>query len=242
MNQIADNVQRLHETVTAACARVGRNPDDVTLVAVSKRKPIAAIVAAAEAGVQHFGENRVEEASEKIPNVRPHLPETITWHMIGNIQSRKVKHILPLFQVVQSIDRQKIAEKLSELAQEVGVHVPILLEVNLSGEESKHGFAVQGWQRDTERRENFWNEVRSIAKLPNLELRGLMTLAPYYDDMERTRPTFAGMLELQEALRASLGLSLPDLSMGMTNDYPVAVEEGATIIRVGTAIFGARAY
>lgn len=242
MSQIEDNIQQVRETIVAACARVGRNPDKVTLVAVSKRKPIEAIVAAAEAGVQHFGENRVEEASEKIPTVRPRLPETITWHMIGNIQSRKVKQILPLFQVVQSVDRPKIAEKLSELAQEIGVHVPILLEVNLSGEESKHGFAVQGWQRDSQKRDIFWNEVRSIAKLPNLELRGLMTMAPFYEDRERTRPTFAGMVELQEALRASLGLSLPDLSMGMTNDYPVAVEEGATIIRVGTAIFGARAY
>ncbi|MCA9915699.1 MAG: YggS family pyridoxal phosphate-dependent enzyme, partial [Anaerolineae bacterium] len=208
MSQIADNIQQVRETVAEACARVGRDPAQVTLVAVSKRQPKEAVLAAAEAGVQHFGENRVEEASEKIPTVRPYLPETITWHMIGNIQSRKVKQLLPLFQVVQSVDRPKIAEKLSELAQEVGVRVPVLLEVNLSGEESKHGFAVAGWQKNATIRSNFWEAVRSIAMLPNLELRGLMTMAPFYDDKERTRPTFAGMVELQEALRASMGLSL----------------------------------
>ncbi len=240
MSQIADNVQRVHETVATACARVGRDPEDVALVAVSKRKPVEAVIAAADAGVRHFGENRVEEAMEKIPAVRERLGDALTWHMIGTIQSRKAKHVLPLFQVVQSVDRLKIAHKLSETAVAVGVRVPIFLEVNLSGEESKQGFAVWGWQRDTTVREAFWQDVRQIAQLPHLEIRGMMTMAPFYDDAERTRPTFAQMAELRGALQASLGLSLPDLSMGMTNDYPVAVEEGATIIRVGTAIFGAR--
>jgi len=162
--------------------------------------------------------------------------------MIGNIQSRKVKHLLPLFQVVQSVDRVKIAEKLSEIAGKVGVRVPILLEVNLSGEESKQGFALYGWKQNPQVQYAFWQVVRKIIQLPNLEVRGLMTMAPFYDNRERTRPTFAQMAELRGAMQAGLGLSLPDLSMGMTNDYPVAVEEGATIIRVGTAIFGARDY
>lgn len=238
--EIADNIARVQEKIAAACARANRNPDDVTLVAVSKTKPTESVLAALEAGLRHFGENRVEESERKIPEVNAQSENQAIWHMIGHIQSRKAKTVVPLFDVVQSVDRLKIARKLSELAQEADKILPVLIEVNISGEAAKHGFEVSSWKSDSEEKAQFWEAIQTMLKLPNLEIRGLMTMAPFYDEAERTRPVFAGLAELREALSSDLTVNLPDLSMGMSNDYSIAIEEGATIVRVGTAIFGLR--
>lgn len=233
---IADNIQRVQETITAACARAGRDPAGVTLIAVSKTHPAALVLEAAAAGVQHFGENRVEEAESKIPQVNA----VVTWHMIGHIQSRKAKDVPPLFNVVHSVDRLKLADKLARAVTERGGTLDALLEINISGEESKGGLPAFGWQTDPAVRAAVWEEVRQICALPGLNVRGLMTMAPIVPDMQDARPVFAGLRELRDRLAGSLGVPLPDLSMGMTDDYPVAVEEGATLVRIGRAIFGER--
>lgn len=160
--------------------------------------------------------------------------------MVGHIQSRKAKQIPELFQVVHSVDRLKLAVKLSELMNGTGRTLDVLLEMNISGEQSKSGFPVMGWSSDAAVRTSVGEAVREIAALPGLRVRGLMTMAPIVPDMEQTRPVFANLARLRAALADDLGIMLPDLSMGMTDDYPVAVEEGATIVRVGRAIFGPR--
>lgn len=241
MKSLAERIDTVYETITDACARAGRDPAEVTLVAVSKRKPSTDILEALAAGVQHFAENRVEEAEIKIPEVMAQVskPQPI-WHMVGHIQSRKAKQVPPLFQVVHSVDRGKIARKLSEEVDPERAPLPIFLEVNIAGEDAKHGFDLQHWQTDERVRTAFWQEVEALCTLPNLDIIGLMTMAPFYENAEDTRPVFASLAALREALRADFALTLPDLSMGMTNDYPIAIEEGATIVRVGRAIFGPR--
>lgn len=237
---IITNVMRARETIAEACDRAGRNPDDVTLIAVSKTHPPEIILQAVEAGLQHFGENRVEEAGMKIPAVNQLSPRPLVWHMIGHIQSRKAKEVVPLFQVVQSVDSVKLAGKLSALAVEQGSTVNVLLEVNTSGEEAKYGLQASGWQTDGETRRRLWSEVEQILVLPGLNARGLMTMAPVVDDMEQARPVFASLAALRNALADAFQRALPELSMGMSDDYPVAIEEGATMIRIGRAIFGER--
>jgi pyridoxal phosphate enzyme (YggS family) len=238
--EIADNIARVQEKIAVACARVNRNPEDITLVAVSKTKPVEAVLAALEAGLRHFGENRVEESESKIPKVNSLSGTEAIWHMIGHIQGRKAKIVVPLFDIVHSVDSLKIAQKLSELAQATDKILPVLIEVNISGEVAKYGFEISNWKADTEEKAQFWDSFQTMLKLPNLEIRGLMTMAPFYDEKERTRPVFAGLAELREALSSDLTIELADLSMGMSNDYSVAIEEGATIVRIGQAIFGAR--
>jgi hypothetical protein len=237
---IAQNICHVQDEIAAACARANRNPEEITLIAVSKTNPPEAVLAVLEAGLRHFGENRVEEAERKILAVNAQSQIKPTWHMIGHIQSRKAKAIVPLFDVVQSIDRLKIAQKLSELAQEANQILPVLIEVNISGETAKYGFELSNWQSDTEEKTLFWQAMETMLALPNLEIRGLMTMAPFYDEIERTRPVFAELATLREALCADFSIDLPDLSMGMTNDYTIAIEEGATIVRIGRAIFGSR--
>lgn len=237
---IVDNIRRIQDTIADACARARRSPADVTLVAVSKTHPPHMILEAVEAGVQHFGENRVEEGESKIPIVIASAPIPLTWHMIGHIQSRKAKAIPPLFDVVHSVDTVKLAEKLSRLMVERGAVLDALIEVNVSGEESKGGIQAYGWQTDGAVRERVWADVEQICGLSGLRVRGLMTMAPIVEDMEAARPVFADLAALRSALVEAFGVALPDLSMGMTDDYPVAVEEGATMVRIGRAIFGER--
>ena len=235
---IAQNIELVRGNIVAACTRAGRDPSEVTLVAVSKTHGTDAILQAIAAGVQHFGENRVEEAEGKIPEINRQA--SVTWHMIGHIQSRKAKDIPALFQVVHSVDRLKVASRLSQAAVETGNKLDVLLEVNISGEASKDGLSANGWQNDVGVRSVLWQEVEGILALPGLNVRGLMAMAPIVEDMEQVRPVFAGLAGLRMALAESFGIVLPDLSMGMTDDYPVAVEEGATMVRVGRAIFGIR--
>jgi len=163
----------------------------------------------------------------------------LIWHMIGHIQSRKAKEVAHLFQVVHSVDSLKLAAKLAAAVE--GEHpIGVYLEINVSGEESKSGFAAHGWEHDRSMRTRLIEEIRQITAMPRVVIRGLMTMAPIVEDMEATRPVFAGLRELRDALRADIGVELPELSMGMTDDYPIAIQEGATCIRVGRAIFGDR--
>lgn len=238
---IAENIAKVRENIAAACARAGRDPAEITLIAVSKTHPPQAVQAAMTVGVQHFGENRVEEASTKIPNVNASVPTAPIWHMIGHVQSRKAKLVVPLFDVVHSVDSIKLAEKFSALAQENDKKLPILLEINISGEAAKEGIPATDWSHDARVKATVWQIVREIVALPGLEVRGLMTMAPFYDDAEQTRPVFADLAALRAALSNDLNIALPVLSMGMTNDYEVAIEEGATWVRIGRAIFGERA-
>ncbi len=204
--------------------RSGRSPGSVTLVAACKTQPPEKIAAAKAAGIEHFGENRVQEAEAKW---NPGLRQGVTLHMIGRLQRNKVRRALVLFDVIQSVDSLALAERISRLATGV---VPVLLEVNVGGEESKAGFPPQALRE----------QLGPVLSLPNLEVRGLMTIAPLVDDPERARPYFRGLRELGEELRAELPSLGAELSMGMTDDYEVAIEEGATIVRVGRAIFGER--
>lgn len=237
---IAEKIAHIHEAIAAACARSGRQPESVMLIGVSKTQPQSAILEAAAAGLQHFGENRVEECQTRIPAVNALLQTPVIWHMIGHIQSRKAKLVPGLFQVVHSVDSLKLAAKLSQSAQEGNTQLEVLLEINISGEENKQGLNAQNWAKDAAVREALWQEIAQIAALPALKLSGLMTMAPIVEEAEQARPVFAGLAALRESLSAALNLPLPALSMGMTDDYPVAIEEGATMIRVGRAIFGER--
>lgn len=237
MTHIHDNIRQIEALIADACGRANRSPQTVTLLAVSKQQSVADVLTALDCGIRHFGENRLEEAVEKIAAVNSQAPYRPTWHMIGTIQSRKAKLTLPLFDVIQTVDRLKLAEKLSELASASQRIVPIMLEVNISGEASKQGFNAYQWQTRPELKAVLWQELEAILALPNLEIRGLMTMAPHYEDAERTRPVFAALAELREVLRQRFNSPLPDLSMGMSNDFPIAIEEGATIVRIGRAIF-----
>lgn len=238
---IAENLQAVRGQIAAACARAGRDPGAVTLVAVSKTHPPAAVLEAAAAGAQHFGENRVEEGIAKIPVVTAQTDQPLVWHMIGHLQSRKARDVPPLFAVVHSVDTVRLAEKLArEAVARGGGTLDVLLEINISGEASKAGFAAYGWRDDADRRAQLWQAAAQIQALPGLNLRGLMTMAPIVANMEQTRPVFADLARLRTALADALQIPLPDLSMGMTDDYPVAIEEGATLVRIGRAIFGER--
>lgn len=238
-DHIADNVARVQQTIAEACGRVGRDPTGVTLIAVSKTHSVSLIEAAAAVGVQHFGENRVEEGMTKAPIVNAHYPD-LTWHMIGQVQSRKARDVPGLFTVVHSVDRLKLAQKLSEANADRSRSLDLLLEINISGEESKAGFGAHHWETDAVVREALRAQVAAIIALPHVHMRGLMTMAPIVDDAEEARPVFAGLAQLRKWLIEETGVALPDLSMGMTDDYPIAVEEGATLVRVGRAIFGQR--
>ena len=238
---IAENIHEVRQHIEDACIKAGRKPEEVTLIAVSKTNPAAAVIEAALAGAQHFGENRVEEAESKIPVVNAQVSKPLTWHMIGHVQSRKAKDVEALFQYVHSVDTLKLAQKFSALSVEKGKTLDVLLEVNVSGEEAKHGFVASQWAHVDAIKSALWSELEQVFALPGLKVRGLMTMAPIVPDPEQARPVFASLAALREALQDRFSVALPDLSMGMTDDYPVAIEEGATFVRVGRAIFGERA-
>jgi PLP dependent protein len=241
---LAQNIARVQAEIAAACQRIGRDPQSITLIGVTKTKPADLVLEALAAGLQHFGENRVEESIEKIPKVNAGAKERPTWHMIGHIQSRKVKDLFlngaPLFDLIHSVDSVKLAGKLSRQAEEHGVRLDVLLQMNVSGEASKEGFDAAHWETDSAVRARIWQDYSTIRAMSGLNICGLMTIAPIVDEMEQARPVFAGLRRLRDALSESFGSVLTELSMGMTDDYPVAVEEGATLVRVGRAIFGER--
>jgi len=230
MVDIATNLQRVRERIAAAAERVGRDPAEGTLVAVTKTHPPEVIRAAYELGLRHFGENRVEEAAGKVGE----LPEDITWHMVGHLQSRKAAPAVDLFDIVHSVDRVKLARRLDRFCAARGRTMPVLLEVNVSGEASKYGFPIA--DRDT-----LEAAIAEILTLPHVRIEGLMTMAPIVADPEDARPVFRGLRELRDALATRFPqVEWRHLSMGMTDDFEVAIEEGATIVRIGRAIFGPR--
>ena len=237
---IADNVKRVEDAIAVACAKVDRDPAEITLVAVSKQKTVEDIVAAAAAGIKHFGENRVEEGIEKIEAVNRTVEEPVTWHMVGHVQSRKAKQVLPLFDMVQSVDSLRLAQKLSNLAQARERALDVLLEINISGEASKYGLKGYNWCDDYAGKERLWQEIGAILALRGLRAKGLMTMAPLGAGPEAVRSVFADLFSLREELASAFAISLPELSMGMTDDYQIAIEEGATMVRIGRAIFGKR--
>ncbi len=238
---IADNLARVKERIEHAAARSGRNPADITLVGVSKFQPVAAMMEAYQAGLRHFGENRVEEITAKIPaflaQTDPADPPVI--HMIGHLQSRKVAGALSFCRMIHSVDSVKLAERIDRLAEQGDYPpVPVLLECNVSGEPGKDGFALANWDTDAVIRPRFFEAVAAMAALPRLELIGLMTMAPIVAEPEEARPCFSSLRRLM----AQCALEFPrlpwrHLSMGMTDDFEIAVEEGATLVRVGRAIF-----
>jgi pyridoxal phosphate enzyme (YggS family) len=231
---LVDNLRSVRKRMAAAAKRSGRDPDKVTLVAVSKTQPSKVIRAAHESGLQHFGENRVEEAEAKVDL----LPAGITWHMIGHIQSRKAGRVVSLFDFVHSVDSVKLAKRLDRMCAERTEPMPVLLEINVSGEASKYGFEASRWAADDAQREVLWAAVAEILTLPCLQVQGVMTMAPIVSDPEEARPVFVRLRQLRDALAADFPQSSwHHLSMGMTDDFEVAIEEGATLVRVGRAIF-----
>jgi PLP dependent protein len=229
MPGIAQNIAQIEERIAAACRRAGRRREDVKLVAVSKTFPAERIREAYQAGLRDFGENRVQEAAAK----RPALADLeITWHLVGHLQSNKARLARELFLWVHSIDAEKIAQKLDQAAAGSGVRLPVLLEVNLGEEPSKFGASGGDVLR----------LAGQVSRLATLDLRGLMTVPPYFEDPERVRPYFRHLRELAQSIAEAklANVSMRDLSMGMTHDFEIAIEEGATIVRVGTGIFGER--
>jgi pyridoxal phosphate enzyme (YggS family) len=238
---IGERVAAVLAEITAACQRAGRSPDSVTLVAVSKTHPARVAVQAVVAGVRHLGENRIEEAIGKMPEVATLMDTPVHWHMVGTVQTRKVRYLATGFSMLHSLGSVKLAERLSRSLVEQGRTLDVLLEMNVSGEATKQGWDASRWRDDPALRRAVWSDIAGILALPGLNVRGLMTMAPIVDHPEKARPVFVALRELREALADDFpGALWSDLSMGMTDDYPVAVEEGATLVRVGRAIFGPR--
>ena len=239
---IAENLARVQERIAEAALRSGRDPASVTLVAVCKNFATEMVVSAYEAGARHFGENRVEEGQSKIPAVAALLAgPRPTWHMVGHVQSRKAQDVAATFDYVHSVDSLRLAQRLSRFAVAARRVLPVLLECNVSGEESKFGFHLDDWDSDSPQREGFLVTVAEMLALTGLVVEGLMTMAPLVGHPEAVRPVFSGLRGLLHALQARCPAGAwRHLSMGMTDDFEVAVEEGATMVRVGRAIFGVR--
>jgi pyridoxal phosphate enzyme (YggS family) len=226
MSTFEDRWAAVRAGIAAAEARSGRPPGSAELVAVSKGHPPEAIAEAVAAGQTLFGESRVQEARVKMSEASG----AARWHFIGHLQKNKVRQALPLFELIESVDSLELARDVDRVAAEFGLRPRILLEVNVAGEASKHGFAPDALRRDME----------SLLALPRVEIEGLMTVPPAAPEAEDSRRHFAQLRELREALEREFAAGLPALSMGMSGDYEVAVEEGATLVRVGTALFGKR--
>ena len=227
-----NNIKEIYRKMVHAAMRAGRSPEEVKLIAVSKGVGAETIKNAVETGIREFGENRIQEAQDKITIITACLPEArIKWHLIGHLQKNKAKSAVKLFDMIHSVDSMELAVLLDRYAGETGKKQRIMLQVKLSDEESKHGIL----------KENINEVLSGIGHLGNLQLEGLMTIPPYFDDPERVRPFFRELRELKEKAEKE-GFRLSELSMGMSNDFEIAIEEGATMVRVGTAIFGERSY
>ena len=227
---IRENLKTVQNEINAACSRANRDPSQVTLIAVSKTKPVPALREAYDAGVRDFGENKVQEIMDKLPQ----LPSDIRWHMIGHLQRNKVKYIIGKVAMIHSVDSLRLAEEISRESIRRGVETDILIEVNIAGEESKYGVSPAEAPE----------LIEKIAKLSGIHVRGLMTIAPYTEVPEKNRPYFDKLTQLSVDIKGKNidNVSMNVLSLGMTGDYSVALEEGATCIRVGTGIFGERVY
>jgi len=224
--ELSEGLREVQERIAQACRRGGREASEVTLVAVTKGQPPEVVRAAASLGLDLFGENKVQEAKGKIAL----CPARLRWHMIGHLQTNKARDAVHFFEMIQSIDSLRLAEEVNRCAEKAGRTMPVLIEVNVAGEASKFGY----------RPETLLAEFDRLNGQRRLEIHGLMTMAPWAPDPEKVRPVFRRLRELKGECEARLGAPLEHLSMGMSSDFEVAIEEGATIVRVGTAIFGDR--
>ncbi len=227
---LKENIEAVRKNIEKACEKSGRNPKDVLLLPVSKTKPVEMIQELYDLGIRSFGENYVQELCDKIDK----LSDDINWHMIGHLQRNKVKYIVGKVAMIHSVDSIRLAEAISKEAVKKDVTVDILIEVNVGMEENKFGITV----------ESAYEDIKEMAKLPNIAIKGLMTSAPFVENSEDNRKYFRQLKQLSVDIQSKNidNVDMGILSMGMTNDYIVAIEEGATIVRVGTAIFGARNY
>jgi pyridoxal phosphate enzyme (YggS family) len=226
MASVGANLDRVRSQIAQAARKSGRSEDDIELVAITKMHPADRVREAVDAGQQLFGESRVQEARAKIPE----LPSALRWHFVGHLQKNKIRHALPFFELFHSVDSLALGQEMNRIANEEGMHPRVLLEVNVAGEGSKFGFTPATVRA----------EMESRLALPRLSIEGLMTIPPLAEEAEAGRTFFVQLRELRDALEKEFDVKLPQLSMGMTNDFMVAVEEGATLVRVGTAIFGER--
>ena len=230
--QIFENIRIICGRISHAAIRAGRKPEDIKLIAVTKTISIQQIKEAIDAGLRIFGENKVQEAREKIQDSRFKIQNSnIEWHLIGHLQKNKAKTAVELFEMIHSIDSLELAEIADKYAEKAGKIQKILLQVKLSDEISKYGIL----------KDNLFELVREISEMKNLRIKGLMTIPPFFENPESARPYFSELRTLRDAAE-TMGFNLPELSMGMTNDFEVAIEEGATMVRIGAAIFGERKY
>jgi pyridoxal phosphate enzyme (YggS family) len=226
MGDIQKHLERVRAQIAEAAEKSGRQPGDVELVAITKTHDAERVREAYEAGQSLFGESRVQEARAKIPE----LPSNLRWHFVGHLQKNKIRHALPLFELIHSVDSLALAQDTNRIAEEEGLHPRVLLEINVAGEGSKFGLKP----------ETLRAEMETLLALNRLSIEGLMTIPPLADEAEASRKYFVDLRELRDSLEKEFSVRLPHLSMGMTNDFVIAVEEGATLVRVGTAIFGER--
>ena len=229
MSKLSEQLANVLNAVNETAASAGREPGEVKLLAVSKTFPASDVLEAYNAGQREFGENRVQELEQKVPA----LPKDIVWHLIGHLQSNKAAKAAELADWVHSVDSVKLVNKLSDAAQKAGKTLKILLEVNVSGEESKYGIRTK---------EDLYQVAEAAVAAPAIEWKGLMTMAPAAAEGEELKQVFAGLRQMRDELEQKYSVTLPELSMGMSGDYPAAIAEGATIVRIGTAIFGGRDY
>lgn len=222
----ADNLAEIQQRISAACARAGRDARSVMLLAVSKTHPAETIAEAVNSGQIFFGENKVQEAKAKIPL----SPGRARWHFIGHLQSNKARDAVELFEMIQSVDSLNLAHEISKRCEQAAKEISILLEVNVAGESSKFGYKP----------DQLLAELKELNSLPRITVQGLMTVPPFATEPEKSRPHFQRLRELKSQCEQILGAPLPHSSMGMSGDFEIAIEEGATIVRVGTALFGPR--
>lgn len=230
IQSIQSAIKDVTERISTACKRAGRNPEEVTLIAVSKTMPVEAIREAMESGMIEFGENRPQELRDK----QVEITEPLHWHMIGSLQTNKLKYVIGKTVLIHSVDSVHLAQAIQEMSEKKGLVTDILLEINIAGEESKHGISP----------EELESTVRALAAFSNIRIRGLMTVAPYTENAEENRIYFRQMKQLMVDINSKNidNVNMDILSMGMTGDYEIAIEEGATHVRVGTGIFGHRVY
>ena len=226
MNSVSQNLERVREQIAQAAVKAGRAVEDIELVAITKTHPAEEVREAIEAGQSLFGESRVQEARAKIPE----LPSNIRWHFVGHLQKNKIRHALPLFEMIHSVDSLVLAQDINRIANEEGLHPRVLLEVNMAGEGSKFGFPPEALRK----------QMEQLLELSRLSILGLMIIPPLAEEAEASRRYFVELRELRDRLQTEFRVDLAQLSMGMTQDFSVAIEEGATLVRVGTAIFGER--
>ncbi len=226
---IKENVKKIKTIVEEAAKKAGRDPKEIIILAASKTQPVEKIIQAYEAGIRYFGENRVQEGMKKIDQLKEKLPEA-HWHLIGGLQTNKAKYAVRYFELIHSLDRKELADELDKRAGKLGKKQDVLIEVNIGEEETKYGVKP----------ENLKELFEYSVKKENLNILGLMCIPPYSENKEDSRPYFRQLRKMKEDLEKTFSVSLPHLSMGMSHDFDVAIEEGATIVRIGTAIFGER--